>query len=913
MTVTSTNYTYKVTLIPKQGGYASETEITDFVLGLPALTDTGGVEFNSGRIELRSPFGEFLTVAPILKDNDHIRVVITDEGGNTYDREFEYAPLDQSLEISESKGAGRIITLNVEGIEYHTGKVHYIKPIYRDSGFNTAKDIGDIYNVSKGSDQPTMVNHGTNGLPKTLIHAYPYADTPTPCKDRFYDLATSFGAPPEAGGIQDFFTVGFDTGGGTFNQIGLVMKSLGSTPASPILIEEGTLATDEDDRQTSLSPAEANRIIGQFGAEQGSLPTGFEKFVGLNLRHRFLPYWDNTVAYFEKEQVRDPSNTDVFYPAYEAKIAVPAGTALSNTTYWQPINYFRYVGETQYSPWTHFKSTQWKNNGVDPGDTTTWGRAMPDFNLAIHTDDFFRTTVDYVANNFSSVPNELLYPGREPYRGFRVLVNDGEGTEFSPFTNAVVQYDGSAWRVRYQFSSANTQAQVIDMCTGNAFAFAGTRFVQDFNSHTRDCLHPYNGLENVTGYVSGADSMINNIHSAIEVTYNIPSGVGWLVLSALDIAFSSPTSIQAQQIATIQNGGYGKMLNWQYKVGGLVVSTQTNFFGINRHFYRAGVSLHMRFPFPTTTFGGIGEDVGELYGGSNATGREPATIDVQNNHFTHDGKRGYNTTSSDDLGQMHGIGFAMRIRVSDIVTDNLDSSANMAVRCAIRDTSDHVIYQDFIVPFNNLWSSQILPFSGFKPYRAVKPRDFKDIIVPVQQVEEFDEFEWNNIKDVTWTMLRAYDDAGRFNVLGSQAESVLAGITNILNLPNTDIISAFVGRRVRMAIDGVRFVKHLIVVSDPDPKINQEKVINLPDIIDRSSAEYFIKSEEERLKFPKRELIIDVRGRCDIKYGDSIRYKNEQVFGTDPLLLAVQRVEHSIVPDLGFRTRLYCSHRFTTI
>ena len=806
MTVDTPEYRYRVSLIPAQSLYGSSRDITDAVKGMPIFTSTGGDEFDSAQIELYSPNGEFLTQDPILQYYDHFRIEAWDRNGQKYDLEYEYAPTEQALEITESKGVGTIITLNLVTIAYHTGKINYIKPIYRESGFAVARDIGDSYNVSRGLAQPELRGHDSNGLPTHIVNNYPYGDSPVSCKDRWQELATSFGAPPEDGGVQDFFTVGFTTGGNELNKINLVMKSLGSTPANPILITEGTLATDEDDKQTSFAPAKANRIIGIGNSQAGSLPTGFQRFQGLQLRHQFMPSWSSTVSYIRGEQVRDPTNNDVRYPIYQAISSVPAGTPLTNRTFWREISYAAYLGDTQYSEWTDDKAVLYRSTGTDPEDNTVWGKSIPDFNLVIKHTDFFRVPVDFVADDPADVPAELLYNGTEFYRGFRVLVRDGNQI-FSGFRNVVVQYDGSIWRVKYRFTSDNVGAIVVDECTGNSYSFNGTTFVDNIQSYTRDCLHPYTSIENVQGAFP-TDGMNTNQNSAVEITYDIPSGVRWLVLAAAQLATTAPDVVRRTGLDIIA-GRLGFVANLIYDY--ISSATQTNTpqqanFEVDRNFYRAGVSFRFKFPFPSNTFGAITEDVGELYGGSTATGQEPATFDAQNSHYTHDGLRGYNNASSNDLGRGFGIGFFNKIKQTRVhTTDELITAANTQVRCFIRDTSDHVLYSDYTVPFNDVWSPQVIPFSSFKPYHALPPKELADHFIPPLELEQFDEFEWWNIKEIGFTMLNAYDDEGRFDTLGSQLETI-TGTAGALfaGRPAEDFLSALQGRTVRFAIDGLR-------------------------------------------------------------------------------------------------------------
>ena len=141
--------------------------------------------------------------------------------------------------------------------------------------------------------------------------------------------------------------------------------------------------------------------------------------------------------------------------------------------------------------------------------------------------------------------------------------------------------------------------------------------------------------------------------------------------------------------------------------------------------------LSMRFPFPTTTAQSPdttagrehGKLIGDWYGGGTNTDNphEPATLDTQNMHLTHDGERGFNNgLSSEDFGQISGVSFMtklwfLRKRVIDAGWEDVDGDdgSNFKMRCVLIDTDDNVVTQDFVIPFNNTWTSITLPVSGF--------------------------------------------------------------------------------------------------------------------------------------------------------------------------------------------------------
>jgi hypothetical protein len=92
-----------------------------------------------------------------------------------------------------------------------------------------------------------------------------------------------------------------------------------------------------------------------------------------------------------------------------------------------------------------------------------------------------------------------------------------------------------------------------------------------------------------------------------------------------------------------------------------------------------------RIPFPVNTYDGTTEGVGGLYGGGSAARStasslfEPSTLDIQNSHLSHDGKRGFNQGgSSEDLGQISAIAFWTKLTKG---YSGVDLDANHQMRC----------------------------------------------------------------------------------------------------------------------------------------------------------------------------------------------------------------------------------------
>ena len=115
-------------------------------------------------------------------------------------------------------------------------------------------------------------------------------------------------------------------------------------------------------------------------------------------------------------------------------------------------------------------------------------------------------------------------------------------------------------------------------------------------------------------------------------------------------------------------------------------------------------------------------------------------------HLTHDGLRGFNQgSSSEDLGQINSVAFWAKLDF----TNSLDIDAEHRMRCFMIDTSDNIVYSDFVVEFSDLWQDIRLPISTFRIYRGRKPIHpvlAAVEVIPPKELEVINIFEWRNVK-----------------------------------------------------------------------------------------------------------------------------------------------------------------------
>jgi hypothetical protein len=601
----------------------------------------------------------------------------------------------------------------------------------------------------------------------------------------------------------------------------------------------------------------------------------------------------------------------------------------------------------QYSPWTDDKAVLWGNAGADPdgvssipawttvpstayniGDlvtnggnqyvctdnhTTTgssnfandlarspiprWeivdnaqlgnGAAFFDQNMIIRDDGvMFRTWVnevigdtDYDTINDASLSTEYQHSDllHRPI-GHRVLNvsntqlsgNDNRGKSF---TDAVAQWannrapvDNGQWEVLYeqpdekldrmqvfdikdkkmwewndttnQWSDVTTTTQLI---TNDFYGLAGL----NMTTQNDECAHQWKSLYNIQGsnprptrqsttpFNEDANDYAKNIRSAVEVCYEFTNAGGDFVSSSADA--------------------------------------------------KKGAWLNFGFPFPVSTYGGIGEGVGDIYGGgtneNTSTGiTEPSLLDTQNMSATPTGLYGFNQADSESLGPLSSLSCNMRVTIDDYLGNKLGGTAQ--VRCFMVDTKDNIVTQDFEFRFTDKlgtgkgFETVNLPLSGFSSFRGRVPKTWTlrwadtifGIEIPIQELDVQDVFNEHSIKYIGFQINDFYDDEGRFDPQR--------------NLQDTDGgtgTMAAGGGTIRLAIDAFHFKKVLLAISGTQSVQNIEPLfLQRPNILSYNQLKNEVNSQLEIEQFRHKEYNYQTSGNSifDIRFGDTHFLKN---------------------------------------
>lgn len=438
---------------------------------------------------------------------------------------------------------------------------------------------------------------------------------------------------------------------------------------------------------------------------------------------------------------------------------------------------------------------------------------------------------------------------------------------------------GFEWVVIHKLDDNNDEFQIVVKDEGIIYRWdADTKTFSTIETQDlgNDCHHVFKSITNVFGfdrktrYVDNVKfpetaennaSFTKNVKSAIEVVYEAPNIVA--------------TALNAEA------------------------------------YYKKGAWLNFEFPYPVRdaispfTYT---EGVGDLYGGgtrSVATSiNEPATLDISNMGYTHDGFLGFNHgDSSADLGPISSIAFAIRLKILDAADNVLNGTGT--IRVTGYDTKDHVVTQDFEVRFTDgTWQPANLPISGFSLYKANKPRwidensislaGFINLINPSEQ-ELVEIFEWRNVRFWTIQIQNFYDDDGRYAPEGNVEDMDNIGINTVA------------GGKIIMAIDDFHFKKPLLVNTGQQLVRNLETTfLQRPDIMIYDQLLNDAKAQLEIEKFRTKEFKIESSGQniFDIEYSEAFILKNDKVVsdsdnGTGTIVLVPKRIEYSITKPVG--------------
>lgn len=822
-----TQYSYVVTYDPD----TAATDISNDIISVEC-TDVGTGEVKSAKIKLNAINGKFITATPILIQFDKIKIVITDEDSMTYTQIYE---VDRIIPIKNSS-EGNVIEVELLGQEHHLQKIDVAKQFYFETAFNVAKDISDFYNDANGTLQPDVQNHdsstsGNNELPQWTYNTYQFGISELKAYDALMEVVEGLGASVANKGAGDFYELYFDSNVADTSKINFKTFPSGSLPTAgnEIIITDST-AVNEAPTEGGIDTVTGTLVKAWGGKGMGTLPQSVQNFAGELEAFLLIP--DHVVSATYPIGAR----VQVAGTVYQANAET---TQTPPDTEWDAKNFYDIQGATGYSEWTDGLKDEWQSSGSDPS-TANEGKGCWDSNLVIDDGTQFQTWVvqraytDTVGAGTGQIPSNNLYSGTKFYRGFRVLIdpniatvagvfaeNSGNDRFGKAYTKNVVQHNGGT-------AGTYLDWDVIHVTTDNEFIAVrqeGTIYKRSSGTWTNDTasvrgrhvFHKPDTVANVAGYNSTPSDGVGGTYgdaSAVEYTYS------YNILSSYNPVTYYTTD----------------------------------------DYYNTGAWINFSLPFPENAY--FSNTIGSLYG-NNATKLEPVTLDANNMHLTRSGNVGFNNTEAEDYGTIDGIQFWMKFKWTDTI--GTTNQGDFKMRCTMYDINDNVVTQDFVIPFNDLWSFQKLPFSKFEAYRARTPIANANVLY-LKDLEILNVFQWKNIKLICWQWQEVYNDMGQFNPDLSRAW-----------------FGAFAGAAtIKLAMDAFSFTKPLLAVTDVvSDRPLEPPAMELPDITNSVQLKQVVNSQLEIEKFQHKEFTITTSGKIDINFGDTFFLTDDKLVNDD--------------------------------
>jgi hypothetical protein len=281
--------------------YVTTVDITADVKSIPLFTDTGTGEVNQCTIVVRSLDGAYNTTGSTIFANwDRIRLRVTDLASNSYDRYFEIL----NIIPSQSKGEGTLLTLECIGIEYHTQQLHISKPYYFEDSYTVALSVGDMYERSRGTEQPILSNYNIvytegngfgNALPFYNANNWEFGINEDSCYNRWIDLIDGAGAAVSAGGALTFYELNFLTTG--VNAINFKLRASGDNSTIVQVVNSVATGVKVGEQEGMLSNPTGTNVLAWGSNEHGTLPVDNSKYDSGLLKFIFRPNWVTGVAY----------------------------------------------------------------------------------------------------------------------------------------------------------------------------------------------------------------------------------------------------------------------------------------------------------------------------------------------------------------------------------------------------------------------------------------------------------------------------------------------------------------------------------------------------------------------------------------------------------------------------------------
>ena len=927
------------------------TDISESIETVDKFTDVGTGEIVSAKLMLDARFGDFVTEAnsgqtPIIQQYDLFKLAVTDDDDNSYTRY-----LIQDDIAPQKNNNGSHLVLELFGRERYLQKMYFPGHFFFISFKDMVIKIRDFYNKNRGSLQPNIKVSGTdiNDIPKHSYGIFEFGKETT-VYDALMEVIKRLSLPVAAGGAGEYYGLTFSD---TSHSIFMRIRPRGSLPSSPLVLKKPISITE------LKQPIEGNIMVVEGQEGSGSFPKEPALWRSLVEEFDNLPLWDDSIQYEKDAFVRYNDKIYQSRAKHNAANITPTVTvSWSVIKFSDYVKDYTGSSDFQYSPTTNKKQAPWRNWGGNAGalnnnsffadNIPTSGQnaegvdysaydalCITDSNLVIRDRNAWRDWVDFRVASLSDIPDEYLYDSttenntiqKRSYHGMRVLIDPAKGTAAAPFAgndklghpfeNSLAMQDRDGDWIVFKRAEQFVEAAVIH--EGKVYEYntplqtSGGTVGQGPSRSRRNKSSSLNLLawRNTSEVLLGNDpfhypTVFENVEGLIgedpnsPVTLDITSTKKYTDNSAIKIEYKFGESDIIEKILNtiLSLSPLLSLITFFANNGNLKAFTEDEQNLLYKvEIYNVGWwATLFEAPSPKSTYGGISESVGELFGGD-ADNKRPI-LDLQNLNHTPSGKTGYNNMDSDLMGPIDGIKGLLNFSISGIDLDAL--RGDLPFRCTIYDLLGNVWISDTTHRFQDDTYEFDFPLSSFTIYRArIQPaftlsNAISRIINPELKLTEI--FDRRLVKRINLQCMVAYDDEGRYDPL--TWEYFIRKLITVAT--NTDV-------KYTGIIDAVHFTKTPIVIArdttDPTNSVSHRHLMapikKYPGISNVVQLQKIADSELAIAKHKKDLWTAKYTNRVDLKAEDSV-YVNDADFISESDKTGVDNTRKLIVNKITY-------------
>lgn len=789
----------------------SDVDITDFIFQMDDTHLYSDGRISTSSFTLQAEGGDFMSndnggLTPLLKQFDRIRITYTSADGGGYVKIFEIMTDLGQL----SRQAEYLLPLTLEGRERNLALIPFSGYFDPPLPHNIiVEKINQVYLDTRGTSQPFIfLNNSDLPAYNPNFWDFQYIDN---CLDAIKSVMRLADQSVPAGGGGDRFAIIYndvDDNTLTFDII-----SQGSNPVPDTIIITGDAIFNPIQEILKIKqPSTGTAVIVRGTPGKGGTPKEGDFYRSrLEYYQRIFvnQVYDDSITYAKDALVNQGGQV------FEALDTVTGDRPPSAN--WFPLSVGEFIGDIQYSPLTIDKATIYRNECTNPeaafASESATSPKMLDYNIFIND---VETQRDWV--HFKSITD--IIPKTDPrakylwrsdpgsnaivQEGVRILVDtqlgspagsfaadnfgNGAGRDPNdrPYANNACIFNDGKWFVIKEHEDFD---QIVSRFDGlfefNVEFQAGSRFpASDVNNPTRrfrsststgslawrtldgqflanECLHSPSSITNVTGLITPElrpTSGFYTDNSAVRIIYD----------------YGQKTDMDAWE-RTLNNLA-GVFVSGFDFITQFAINATVNLFNLFTTPYYANVGwwITLSAPFPVSTFNGISEEIGELYGGQTLSQLNAHPyFDKYNQRVALSGKAGWDEEDSEDLMEITGVSFLYRL---DILADGTRIPFTGQIPTAYWCMDSNGTLWKNTKPYRFLGDIQRMTFNfgDFSPvYRARSPMGISNIVtnILVPELEIRERLIPSRIVMQGFQLEMAYDEHGRYHP--SFAENVI--------------------------------------------------------------------------------------------------------------------------------------------